>query len=85
MILRRDGRRRCTKRRRGNWSIAVEAFLSGELSFPGIAAVVEDTLNAVPTVEAGSVGEVLEMDRQSREAAKGIVRKRSRKLAGMYV
>jgi 1-deoxy-D-xylulose-5-phosphate reductoisomerase len=56
--------------------IAVEAFLAGEISFPSIAAVVEDTLECVPIREAGSVQEVLEIDEQSREAARSIVKKR---------
>ena len=62
--------------------IAVEAFLREEISFPGIAAVVEDTLNAVPPVEPKSVSEVLEIDRQSRAAALAMVQKRSRVVIG---
>ncbi|MDX1979295.1 MAG: 1-deoxy-D-xylulose-5-phosphate reductoisomerase [Bryobacteraceae bacterium] len=49
--------------------IAVEAFLAGEIPFPAIAEIVEDTLNEVPSRQAGSIGEVLEIDRQSRQAA----------------
>ena len=60
--------------------IAVEAFLQEEISFPGIAAVVEDTLNAVPKREPATVAEVLETDRESREAARQMVQRRSRKL-----
>jgi len=56
--------------------IAVEAFLKGEISFPGIAAVVEDTLNAVAVQEVTSVGTILEIDRQSREAARAFVSRR---------
>lgn len=56
--------------------IAVEAFLKGEISFPGIAAVVEDTLNAVPACEADSVETILEVDRQSREAAREFASRR---------
>jgi 1-deoxy-D-xylulose-5-phosphate reductoisomerase len=63
--------------------IGVEAFLKEQISFPGIAALVEDTLHAVPPTEPKSVGEVLEIDRQSRIAAKGLVSKRSRKLVGV--
>ena len=54
--------------------IAVEAFLAGQISFPAIAAVVEDTLGRVPNREAGSVQEILEVDEQSRDAARNIVR-----------
>jgi 1-deoxy-D-xylulose-5-phosphate reductoisomerase len=60
--------------------IAVEAFLNGEITFPGIATVVEDTLNAVPRREPKTVTEVLETDRESREAARRMVQRRSRKL-----
>ena len=62
--------------------IAVEAFLREEISFPGIAAVVEDTLNAVPVREPKTVGEVLEADRESRETARQVVQRKSRKLVG---
>lgn len=56
--------------------IAVEAFLKGEISFPGIAAVVEDTLNAVAVQEADSVETILEIDRQSRETARAFASRR---------
>jgi len=56
--------------------IAVEAFLDGQISFPGIAAVVEETLERVPSREARSVGEVLEIDERSRALAREIVRER---------
>ena len=48
--------------------VAVEAFLREQIAFPAIAAVVEDTLSAVPSREAASVPEVLEIDRRSRSA-----------------
>lgn len=60
--------------------IAVEAFLNEEISFPGIAQVVEDTLGAVPARTPTSIGEVLEIDRESRETARTLVRRRNRKL-----
>ncbi len=50
--------------------VAVEAFLGGEISFPAIAEVVEETLNHVASRRARSIGEVLEIDRESREAAR---------------
>ena len=62
--------------------IAVEAFLREEITFPGIAAVVEDTLNAVAVREPKTVGEVLEADRESRVAALRMVQRKSRKLVG---
>jgi 1-deoxy-D-xylulose-5-phosphate reductoisomerase len=57
--------------------VAVEAFLAGQISFPSIAAVVEETLARVPNREAGSVQEILEIDEQSRNAARSIVRGRA--------
>jgi len=57
--------------------IAVESFLNGEITFPGIAAVVEDTLSAVGTSRPASVQDVLSVDEQSRAVARNIVRKRS--------
>ncbi|MBI4876823.1 MAG: 1-deoxy-D-xylulose-5-phosphate reductoisomerase [Acidobacteria bacterium] len=57
--------------------VAVEAFLRRELAFPAIAEVVEETLSRVPARQAGSIGEVLEIDRESREAARESVRARA--------
>ena len=50
--------------------VAVEAFLNGRISFPAISAVVEETLDRVPSRQAGSVEEVLAIDRESREVAR---------------
>jgi len=55
--------------------VAVEAFLAGRISFPGIAALIAETLQRVPVREARSVGEVLDIDRESRAAARGIMEK----------
>jgi 1-deoxy-D-xylulose-5-phosphate reductoisomerase len=57
--------------------IAVEAFLAGQISFPDIPAVVEETLERVPAREAASVGAVLEIDELSRSTASQIVRERA--------
>lgn len=62
--------------------IAVDAFLREEISFSGIAAVVEDTLNAVAVREPKTVAELLEADRESRVAAVQMVQRKSRKLVG---
>jgi 1-deoxy-D-xylulose-5-phosphate reductoisomerase len=53
--------------------VAVEGFLQGEISFPGIARVVEETLARVPARRAASVEEVLEVDRESRRVARQVV------------
>jgi 1-deoxy-D-xylulose-5-phosphate reductoisomerase len=50
--------------------IAVEAFLSGRISFPGIAETVAETLDRVPSREPRTVEDVLEIDRESRSAAR---------------
>jgi 1-deoxy-D-xylulose-5-phosphate reductoisomerase len=55
--------------------VAVEAFLAGRISFPAIAALIAETLERVPVREARSVGEVLEIDRESRAVARGIMEK----------
>ncbi|MCX6625099.1 MAG: 1-deoxy-D-xylulose-5-phosphate reductoisomerase [Acidobacteria bacterium] len=54
--------------------IAVEAFLNGEVSFPAIAEVVEETLNRVPNRRLRSIADVLDADREYRPVAKDIVR-----------
>ena len=54
--------------------IAVQAFLEERIPFPGIAALVEETLNRVPNRRAGSVQEILEIDRESREVARQLAR-----------
>jgi 1-deoxy-D-xylulose-5-phosphate reductoisomerase len=69
---RADGSATCTLNAADE--IAVEAFLREEISFPSIAAVVEETLERVPVREAASVQEVLEIDEMSRSAARQIVR-----------
>jgi 1-deoxy-D-xylulose-5-phosphate reductoisomerase len=53
--------------------IAVEAFLNGEIPFPGIWQIVAETLERVPVQEPRSVAEVLEIDAKSREVARGLV------------
>lgn len=53
--------------------IAVQAFLDGAISFPGIAEVVEETLLRQPGREPATIEEVIEVDRQSREVARRII------------
>ncbi|HTR36608.1 MAG TPA: 1-deoxy-D-xylulose-5-phosphate reductoisomerase [Bryobacteraceae bacterium] len=62
--------------------IAVEAFLNGQISFPAIAAVVEETLERIPGREAQSVAEVLEIDESSRLVARQIVEERAHSAGG---
>jgi len=53
--------------------VAVEAFLAGRISFPGIARVVRETLEKVPNRTPRTVEEVLEIDRASRQTARALV------------
>ena len=53
--------------------VAVGAFLEGQVSFPGIARVVEETLAKVPVCQPGSIAEVLEIDGRSRAAARALI------------
>ncbi|HYA19005.1 MAG TPA: 1-deoxy-D-xylulose-5-phosphate reductoisomerase [Bryobacteraceae bacterium] len=55
--------------------IAVEAFLAGKISFPGIARVVAETLQRTPGSEARSIREILEADRAARATARDLVAK----------
>lgn len=57
--------------------VAVEAFLSEQIPFTGIAEVVSETLARMPGKVPGSVAEVLEIDRQSRVTARECVRQRA--------
>jgi 1-deoxy-D-xylulose-5-phosphate reductoisomerase len=50
--------------------IAVEAFLSGRIPFTAISEVVEETLTRMPVRRPSSVGEILAIDRESRERAR---------------
>lgn len=54
--------------------IAVEAFLQGEIPYPRIAEVVEETLQQMPSRTPGSIAEVLDIDEQSRKVARSIAR-----------
>jgi 1-deoxy-D-xylulose-5-phosphate reductoisomerase len=46
--------------------IAVARFLAGALSFPGIAQLVERTLGRCEFAPPASIGDVLEIDRETR-------------------
>jgi 1-deoxy-D-xylulose-5-phosphate reductoisomerase len=53
--------------------IAVEAFLEGRISFPAIWEVVQETLSRMPVRRPATVGEILEIDRESRSMARQLV------------
>ena len=56
---------------------AVEAFLGDQIAFTGIAEVVSEVLARVPGRVPRSVGEVLEIDRESRAVARECVKLRA--------
>ncbi|MFN7919665.1 MAG: 1-deoxy-D-xylulose-5-phosphate reductoisomerase [Bryobacteraceae bacterium] len=56
--------------------IAVDSFLKGQISYPGIAEVVEETLERMGSRNPASVAEVLEVDRESRVRAREVAAKR---------
>jgi len=47
--------------------VAVEAFLAGRLSFPGIPKVIENVMKETSLVRLNSLDDVLECDREARE------------------
>jgi 1-deoxy-D-xylulose-5-phosphate reductoisomerase len=49
--------------------VAVAEFLAGNISFPGIAATIAETLEQVPFREPTTIAEVLEIDREARRVA----------------
>jgi len=57
--------------------IAVEAFLQGRIGFLAIAEVVRETLSRVPVRTPRTIGEILEIDAESRRVARGLVEARS--------
>jgi 1-deoxy-D-xylulose-5-phosphate reductoisomerase len=57
--------------------VAVDAFLKEQISFTGLFEVVSETVSKVPSRTPKTVGEVLEIDRESREVARSLVRQRA--------
>ncbi len=53
--------------------VAVEAFLDGRIPFPAIAETVKETLQCHVSSYPRSIGEVLEVDRSSRDLARQII------------
>ena len=58
--------------------VAVAAFLDGRLSWPGIAEVVEETLQQYEDQPLPDVGAVLAADASARRRAEGVVAARER-------
>ena len=57
--------------------IAVEAFLAGNLSFPGIAGTIEQVLQDTTVTHPESIEQVLALDSEARETARAVVSGRS--------
>lgn len=53
--------------------IAVAAFLSGAINFPGIPRTIEQVLSLTPAASPASIAEVLAADREARHRAEEIV------------
>ncbi|WP_371322713.1 1-deoxy-D-xylulose-5-phosphate reductoisomerase [Dechloromonas sp. ZY10] len=56
--------------------VAVAAFLDGQLSFPGIAALNEAVLAALPACPVHGLDDVIAADTKARERAAGLLRDR---------
>ena len=54
--------------------IAVAAFLGGEISFPEIASLVHEALNIASYDAPGSIGDVLQIDRVTRDRARTMMK-----------
>ncbi|MGD0498689.1 MAG: 1-deoxy-D-xylulose-5-phosphate reductoisomerase [Bryobacteraceae bacterium] len=57
--------------------VAVEAFLEGRIPFPSIYDIVRETLDRMPAPTPLGIGEVLEIDRESRTTARARVQARA--------
>ncbi len=57
--------------------IAVEAFLNHTIGFSSIHEVVSETLSKIPSRTPASIGDILEVDRESRAVARELVRSRA--------
>jgi 1-deoxy-D-xylulose-5-phosphate reductoisomerase len=53
--------------------IAVEAFLQGQIPFPAIAQLVEETLNRQSITEPSTIAEVIQADLEARRIAQSVV------------
>lgn len=53
--------------------IAVEAFLQGQIPFPAIAQLVEETLSRMPITEPRTIAEVIQADLEARRIAQSVL------------
>jgi 1-deoxy-D-xylulose-5-phosphate reductoisomerase len=54
--------------------IAVASFLDGEIRFPDVTALVQEALNDAGYGAPRSIGDVLEIDRVTREKTRGMMK-----------
>jgi 1-deoxy-D-xylulose-5-phosphate reductoisomerase len=57
--------------------IAVEAFLEERIGYPSIHEIVSETLSKMPARDLRTVGDILEMDRESRAMARNLIAARA--------
>src|ERR1022692_228367 len=57
--------------------VAVEAFLEGRIGYLSINEIVQETLSRMPSRTPRSVGDILEIDRQSRAVAREVATARA--------
>lgn len=57
--------------------IAVEAFLEERISYPSIHEIVSETLSKMPGRDLRTVGDILEMDQESRVMARNLIAARA--------
>jgi 1-deoxy-D-xylulose-5-phosphate reductoisomerase len=53
--------------------VAVQAFLDGQISFPAIVKIVEQTLEKIPSTEPESLLHIQAVDQQARQLAAGMI------------
>jgi len=57
--------------------VAVEAFLQGRVGYPSIHEIVSETLSRMPVRNPRTIGDILEIDRESRTLARELVAARA--------
>jgi 1-deoxy-D-xylulose-5-phosphate reductoisomerase len=62
--------------------VAVASFLEREISFPEIPEVVEETLNRFPPRRASNIGDILDIDAESRSLARQLIEQGSGAVSG---
>jgi 1-deoxy-D-xylulose-5-phosphate reductoisomerase len=55
--------------------VAVEAFIERRISFPSIYKIVEQTVSKLPNRQPATIGDILEIDKESRSLARELIAK----------